>query len=102
MTFRYTETPDKIIVLLAEVEIQEDWKELVDLGRLAVSSGKRRFVLDFRGVAYLSSAMIGKLVLFNKMAKHEQLDLRVANMGQDVCELFKITRLDNDTFARGY
>ncbi len=53
----------------------------------------KRLLVDFRGVQFMSSAMIGKLVLLNKAAKQQSLDLRFANISPNVLEVFKITRL---------
>lgn len=80
MTLRFRETPDKIIVFLAEAKIldeaqvQEVGGGPLDVCKRAVRTGKRLLV-DFRGVQFMSSAMIGKLVVLNKSAKQHSVDI---------------------------
>lgn len=99
MTLHFRETPDKIIVsftdarILDEARVQEIGESLLDVCKQAAGAAKR-LIVDFRGVRCMSSAMIGKLVLLNHMAWQNSLDLRVANIGKNVLEVFRITRLN--------
>ena len=67
-------------------------KELMDV--LERASEKKKLVLDFEKVQFMSSAMIGKLVFLNKKAKAEQCDLTLRNIQPNVLEVFKLTRLN--------
>lgn len=78
--------------ILDEARIQEIGKEL--MGLVEQSSAGKKLVLDFKGVQFMSSAMIGKLVLLNKKAKAEEIDLRLCEISPNVLEVFKITRLN--------
>ena len=70
MMLRYTETLDKIVVFFTittfhnESENQEAGDGLMELCSLANSVGKR-LLLDLRDVQFMSTAMLGKLVLLN-------------------------------------
>ena len=98
MTLCFQETSDKIIVsfteatILDEARIQEVGSGILGLCKRAVSTTKR-MVFDFGGVRFLTSAMIGELVLLNKATKQQSLDIRAVNLSPNVHEVLKITRL---------
>ena len=77
--------------ILDEGTILQTGKELMDL--LPRASGKA-YVVDFQHVHFMSSAMIGKLVMLHKRAKAEEIDLRLRNITPNVMEVFKLTRLN--------
>ena len=56
--------------------------------------GKKRLVLDFSSVEFMSSAMIGRLVLVNKAAKAANRDLRLRNICPWMMKVFRLTRLN--------
>jgi anti-anti-sigma factor len=99
MSYSFKETPNKIILYLADATlvdesgIQVNDRGLLDLCRRAASSGKK-LVVDYRGIQFMTSAMIGTLVLFNKLAKQNNVDIRLANVSPNVMEVFRITRLN--------
>jgi anti-sigma B factor antagonist len=107
MSLQFRETPDKVIVnftgakILDEGRIQEIGNSLLGICKHAGDAAKR-LVVDFRGVQFMSSAMIGKLVLLNKAARQSAIDVRMANISKNVLEVFKITgvnkvfRFDDD------
>ncbi len=101
----YEDTKDSIIVSFVDVKILDDTriqqisKELMDLADRA-SSQKKKMVLDFQDVQFMSSAMLGRLILLNKKAKADMVDLRLSNIAPNVLEVFKITRL-NKVFKIG-
>lgn len=102
MTLCFRETPDKIIVFFAdatiqnEAAIQEVGGGLLDICKRAARTGKKLLV-DFRGVQFMSSAMIGNVVILNKAAKRQSVELRLANISPNFLEVFRITRL-NEVF----
>ncbi len=53
-----------------------------------------KIVLNFGGVSFMSSAMIGKLVLFNNKCKAGDIKLKMCEISDNVMEVFKITRLN--------
>ncbi len=96
---RYTETPDKIVVFFTvtafhnETQIQEAGDGLLELCSLATSVGKR-LLLDLRDVQFMSTAMLGKLVLLNKVVKRNKLVFQLANVEPIIMEKFRLTRLN--------
>ncbi len=96
---RYTETPDKIVVFFtestfhSESQIQEVGAGLIELCGLATTAGKR-MLLDLRDVQFMSTAMLGKLVLLNKLVKRNKVVLQMANVERTIMEKFRLTRLN--------
>ncbi|MFO7906086.1 MAG: STAS domain-containing protein [Planctomycetota bacterium] len=77
--------------LLDEVKIQEIGSELLEAVSAATS---KRLVLNFSGVDFMSSAMIGKLVLLNKKCKAEGVTLKLSDISDSVSEVFEIMKLN--------
>ena len=61
---------------------------------LVEEDGRKKIVLDFTNVEYLSSAALGKLITMDKKVKAISGKLRFRNIRSDILEVFKITRLD--------
>ena len=61
-------------------------------------SDNNKIILNFQNVSFMSSAMIGKLVLFGKKCKTAKVALRLCNINDNVDEVFKLMRL-NKVFA---
>ena len=78
--------------ILDEARIAQIGKELMDMATSAATS--KKMVLNFQGVQFMSSAMIGKLVLLNKKCKTDEINLKLCNISANVLEVFKITRLN--------
>lgn len=78
--------------ILDEARIQQIGQELMNA---AASAGqKKKMLLNFQGVQFMSSAMIGKLVLLNKKCKADEVVLKMCCISPNVLEVFKITRLN--------
>jgi anti-sigma B factor antagonist len=56
--------------------------------------GKKKLLLNFANVEYLSSAALGKLMTLNKKVKAAGGELRLANIKPEIKEVFTITKLD--------
>ena len=69
-----------------------------ELAELINNSDNNKIVLNFKNVSFMSSAMIGKLVLFGKKCKTAKVALRLCNINDNVDEVFKLMRL-NKVFA---
>lgn len=54
----------------------------------------RKLLLNFRGVSFMSSAMITKLVMLNKTCKAQGVNLKFCEVSPNVLEVFKITKLN--------
>ena len=78
--------------ILDEARIQLIGKELMEMA--ASASNSKKMVLNFQGVQFMSSAMIGKLVLLNKKCKATEINLKLCQISANVLEVFKITRLN--------
>ena len=69
-----------------------------ELSELINNSDNNKIILNFQNVSFMSSAMIGKLVLFGKKCKTAKVALRLCNINDNVDEVFKLMRL-NKVFA---
>lgn len=76
--------------ILSDVLIAQIGRELLELADEA--NGK--MVLDFQGVTFMSSAMIGKIVLLNKKCKAANTIVKLCNIAPSIMEVFEITRLN--------
>ncbi len=61
---------------------------------LVEDDGKRKVLLDFSNVEYLSSAALGKLIVMDKKLKAAQGHLSMCSLRADILEVFKITKLN--------
>lgn len=94
---RSEQTDDGVLVvtfsdakILDEAKIQQIGKELIEC---VAKTPDSKLLLDFTGVSFMSSAMIGKLVLVHKKCKTSDIKMKVCNISDNVMEVFKITRL---------
>lgn len=88
---------DVTIVRFVEPKLitEEDIQELGEqLNRLVDVEGRRRILLDFDRVQYLSSAALGKLINLKKKVARAEGQLKLSSIAPDLMEVFKITRLD--------
>ena len=84
------------------IYLQDD--RIIDEGRIAAvgqeltelvhDTDSKLSILSFRSVEFMSSAMIGKLVAFDKTCKSLDINLRLCDIGENVDEVFKLMRLD--------
>jgi len=65
--------------------ISQIGSELAEL----VGQADGKMLLDFLGVIFMSSSMIGRVVVLNKKCKADSIELRMCNVSP-----FEITRLD--------
>lgn len=61
---------------------------------LVDDDGKRKILLDFSSVEYLSSAALGKLITLNKKVRGVNGQLRLCSIRPEIYEVFEITRLN--------
>jgi anti-anti-sigma factor len=76
--------------ILSDVLIAQIGREVLELADQA--DGK--MLLDFQGVTFMSSAMIGKIVLLNKKCKQNKTIIKLCNIAPSIMEVFEITRLN--------
>ena len=78
--------------LLFEDVIQEVGSELVE--KISEAKEGKKILLTFDGVSFMSSSMLGRLVLFLKKCKREDVEMKVCSITPEIFEVFKITNLD--------
>lgn len=71
--------------------IQELGQELFDL---IDKDDRKKLVLNFSNVEFLSSAALGKLITFEKMSKKQGAELMLTNISPEIFQVFAITNLD--------
>jgi anti-sigma B factor antagonist len=77
--------------ILDEQNIQIIGEQLFSL---VDESGRRKLLLNFGNVEYLSSAALGKLVTLNKKVSQAQGRLALCSIDPQIYEVFKITKLN--------
>ena len=97
-SLRTQETEGVIVVyfneakILDEEKIQKIGSEMIAAADSTADS--KRLLLNFSGVGFMSSAMIGKLVLLNKKCKTDGIALKLSDISGNVSEVFKIMKLN--------
>jgi len=71
--------------------IQELGQELFDL---VEKEDRKKIVLNFSNVEFLSSAALGKLITFEKKSKRHDAELILTNISPEIFQVFAITNLD--------
>jgi anti-anti-sigma factor len=64
------------------------------LYELAAQAAQNTLRLDFSAVKFLTSSVLGKLVSLHKRMTNAGGHFQVVNLGPEVYEIFKVTRLD--------
>ena len=77
--------------ILDEGNIEQIGKQLFGL---VDQGGRRKILLNFVDVEYLSSAALGKLITMEKKVKATSGKLRLCNIRPEIYEVFAITRLN--------
>ena len=77
--------------ILDETNIQIIGNQLFGL---VDEDGRKKIVLDFENVEYLSSAALGKLITMDKKVKGAKGKLRLCNVRPEIYEVFAITKLN--------
>jgi len=76
--------------IIDEAEIQEFGQELYEL---VEREGRKKIILNFGNVEFLSSAALGKLIGFDKRVKQHNAELILSNIRPEIYEVFAITKL---------
>ena len=77
--------------LTDQTMIEQIGNELNDVALEA--SGNRKLLVNFQGVKFMSSAMLGKLLPLHKRCKNDKIKLKMCNISPNLMEVFKITNL---------
>jgi len=65
-----------------------------DLFRLVDELGRRKILLNFTNVEFLSSAALGKLITLNRKLQNVRGKLILCGISKEIREVFEITKLD--------
>lgn len=77
--------------ILDEQNIQAIGEQLFSL---IDDEARKKILLNFHDVEYLSSAALGKLITLNKKAKASNGQLKMCNIKTEIYEVFEITKLN--------
>ena len=77
--------------ILDETNIQIIGNQLFGL---VEEDGRKKIILDFSNVEYLSSAALGKLITMDQKVRAAQGKLRLCCIRPEIYEVFTITRLN--------
>lgn len=77
--------------ILDEASIQELGQELF---QLVEEYGRKKILLNFSSVEFLSSAALGKLITLDKKVKAHSGKLKLSNIRTEIYEVFAITKLN--------
>ena len=77
--------------MLDELNIKEIGDQLLGL---VEKYDKKKILLDFSNVEYMSSAALGKLITLHNKAKAASGEARMCCIHPNIFEVFKITQLD--------
>jgi anti-sigma B factor antagonist len=77
--------------ILDEANIQELGQELF---RLVEEDHRKKILLNFSMVEFLSSAALGKLITLHKKTKDHAGKLKLSNIRPEIYEVFAITKLN--------
>jgi anti-sigma B factor antagonist len=77
--------------IIEDLKIQELGQELTQLVEV---EKRKKLVLNFASVDFLSSAALGKLITLDKKVKSQGGKLKLCNIRPEIYEVFAITRLN--------
>jgi len=77
--------------IVEDENIQELGKELL---QLVEAENRKKLLLNFHAVEFLSSAALGKLITLEKRVKASEGNLKLSNIKPEIYEVFTITRLN--------
>lgn len=103
MCWQFEETEREVILYFTTPKIPpkiSDELQLIEIGHgfqqgcERAAKAQKNLVVDFRGVEFIWSPLIGEIVLLNKAAVTNNVKLRIVNVGPNVFEVFKRCNLD--------
>jgi anti-sigma B factor antagonist len=77
--------------IIEDIGIQELGQELFQLVEV---ENRKKLVLNFASVDFLSSAALGKLITLDKKVKAHAGKLKLCNIRREIYEVFAITKLN--------
>ena len=96
-SLRIQETDDVLQVFFTDAKILDD-NRIQQIGSDLLEAASRatnnKMLLNFLGVTFMSSAMIGKLVSLHNKCKKDEIALKFCNISSNLTEVFKIMKLN--------
>jgi anti-sigma B factor antagonist len=96
-SLKFQEIEDVLVVYFTDAKILDETR-IAQIGQELMtavgSASQKKMLVNFQGVQFMSSAMIGKLVLLSKKCKTDEVTLKLCCIQANVMEVFKITRLN--------
>ncbi|MEM9411210.1 MAG: STAS domain-containing protein [Planctomycetota bacterium] len=77
--------------IIDEAQIQNLGQDLINLLNTAA---QEKILVNLENVTLMSSAMIGKLIFFQKKCKTANVDLRICSINPNIKEVFDLMQLD--------
>lgn len=77
--------------ILDETQLDETARSVLTL---LDQTNEEKVILDFKPVQFMSSSMLGKLVLINKKCKEFKVKLKLSSISPEIRPVFKLTKLD--------
>ena len=77
--------------IIEDISIQEWGQELLSLVDV---DNRQKILLNFTGVAFLSSAALGKLITLNTRVRSLNGSLKLCGIRPEIYEVFQITKLN--------
>jgi len=65
-----------------------------ELFSLVEQENRKRLLLDFSGVEFLSSAALGKLITLDRKVKSNKGRMKMSSIRPEILEVFQITKLN--------
>lgn len=92
-----TELGDVAVIRFRDHRIVED-ENILELGQeliqLVEVEKRKKLLLNFSSVEFLSSAALGKLITLDKKVKATSGTMKLSNIRPEIYEVFSICRLD--------
>jgi anti-sigma B factor antagonist len=77
--------------IIDDLGIQETGQELF---QLVDKDGRRKLLLNFASVGFMTSEALGKLITLNKKVKGQGGVVKMCNIRPEIHQVFTVTRLD--------
>lgn len=88
---------DNLVVYFTDVRIIDESRieSLAhELNGLVADGVNKKVVLNFQNVGFMSSAMIGKLISFERKCATGEVALRLCGINENIGQVFKLMKLD--------
>lgn len=84
--------------ILSEFLIAQIARELMELADELADDSDAKMLLNFQGVTFMSSAMLGKIVLLKEKCKANKTTIKLCNISPVLMVAFKITKLNKGVY----